>query len=159
MPLVAPVRVAYAGFWLRFIALCIDSLVLSPVVVAAGLIFFFLLTPIVPAIQHADTISPFLIVSLFAGYGLLAVLVLAGSWLYFALMESSTMQATLGKKALGLAVTDLNGTRVSFARASGRYFGKLLSGMLMNFGYLMAAFTERKQALHDLLAGCLVIRR
>ena len=85
--------------------------------------------------------------------------IFAGSWLYHTMMESSRHQATLGKMALGIIVTDLNGARISFARANARFFGKWISGMIMNIGYLMAAFTEKKQALHDILAGCLVIRK
>ena len=82
-----------------------------------------------------------------------------GNWLYHAVMESSSFQATFGKKVLGMAVTDLAGQRISFARATGRHFGKFLSGVIMNIGFIMAAFTEKKQALHDMLAGCLVVRR
>jgi uncharacterized RDD family membrane protein YckC len=74
-------------------------------------------------------------------------------------MESSRHQATLGKKALGIIVTDMNGNRISFARANARFFGKWVSGMIMNIGYLMAAFTEKKQALHDILASCLVVMK
>jgi uncharacterized RDD family membrane protein YckC len=81
------------------------------------------------------------------------------SWIYYASLESSAWQATLGKKILGLKVTDLAGNRISFARASGRFFGKILSGMILGIGFLMAGFTERKQALHDILAGCLVLRQ
>ncbi len=93
------------------------------------------------------------------GLGIMALglVAFAGSWLYHTLMESSRRQATLGKMALGIIVTDLNGNRISFARANGRFFGKWVSGMIMNIGYLMAAFTEKKQALHDMLASCLVI--
>ncbi len=80
-------------------------------------------------------------------------------WLYFALMESSPRQATLGKQALGIMVTDLAGQRISFARATGRFFAKILSGLILWIGYVMAAFTERKQALHDLLASCLVVAK
>jgi uncharacterized RDD family membrane protein YckC len=65
----------------------------------------------------------------------------------------------LGKKALGLEVTDLQGRRISFARATGRFFGRIISGLILAIGFIMAGFTERKQALHDILAGCLVIRR
>ena len=72
-------------------------------------------------------------------------------------MESSSKQATLGKLALGIVVTDLSGNRISFGRATGRYFGKIVSGMIMCIGYIMAGFTERKQALHDIMASCLVI--
>jgi uncharacterized RDD family membrane protein YckC len=73
-------------------------------------------------------------------------------------MESSSRQATVGKMTLGLKVTDLAGRRISFARASGRYFAKYVSSMTLLIGYIMAGFTERKQALHDIIAGTLVIR-
>ena len=65
----------------------------------------------------------------------------------------------MGKKALGIIVTDLNGAKISFSRATGRYFGKILSGLILYIGFLMAAFTQKKQALHDKLAGCLVINK
>ncbi|MGB6469852.1 MAG: RDD family protein, partial [Candidatus Acidiferrales bacterium] len=68
-------------------------------------------------------------------------------------------QGTLGKRALGLLVTDLEGRRVSFGRASGRYFGKIVSALILMIGFIMAGFTEKKQALHDMLAGCLVLRK
>lgn len=80
-------------------------------------------------------------------------------WLYYAGMESSPLQATLGKLALGLRVSDLDGRRIGFLRASGRHFGKYLSLLILFFGFLMAALTERKQCLHDILSGCLVLRR
>ena len=81
-------------------------------------------------------------------------------WLYFALMESSPHQGTLGKLALGLKVTDLNGDGpISFGRATGRHFSKILSVVILGIGFIMAGFTARKQALHDLIAGCLVLRR
>jgi uncharacterized RDD family membrane protein YckC len=75
-------------------------------------------------------------------------------------MESSPYQGTLGKMALGLIVTDLQGRPLSFARASGRFFGKIITGMIpFGIGYIMAGFTEKKQALHDMIAGCLVLRK
>jgi uncharacterized RDD family membrane protein YckC len=73
-------------------------------------------------------------------------------------MESSARGATLGKMALGLRVVDLNGDRIGFGRATGRYFGKIVSGLILGIGYFMAAFTQQKQALHDIMAGCLIIR-
>ena len=79
-----------------------------------------------------------------------------GSWLYEALMESSARQATLGKMIFQMKVTDLFGNRISFARATGRYFAKWLSGLTLFIGYIIAGFTERKQALHDMVAGTLV---
>jgi len=80
-------------------------------------------------------------------------------WCYFAGLESGSMQATIGKLATGLYVTDLNGDRVSFARASGRYFGKWISNALQLVFYGLAGWTTKKQALHDMMAGCLVLRR
>ena len=80
------------------------------------------------------------------------------NWIYEAGLESSSKQATLGKMAMGLKVTDLVGRRISFARATGRHFAKILSGMILLIGYIMAGFTERKQALHDMIAGTLVQR-
>lgn len=79
-------------------------------------------------------------------------------WLYYAFFECSRWRGTLGKKVFGLIVTDDNGERISFARASGRYFGKLLSALICYIGYLMAIFTTEKQALHDILSGCLVLK-
>ena len=79
------------------------------------------------------------------------------SWLYFAGLESSKWQATLGKQILKLRVVDLNGNRVSFWRASARYFGKIISRMTFMVGFLMILFTRKKQALHDKIAATLVI--
>ncbi|HSG54296.1 MAG TPA: RDD family protein, partial [Paracoccaceae bacterium] len=75
---------------------------------------------------------------------------------YFAGMESSSFQATLGKKALGMVVTDLAGNRISFLRGVGRYFAKILSTIILFIGFIMVAFTGKKQGLHDMLAGTLV---
>ena len=94
-------------------------------------------------------------------YGKVAILYLAVVvvwWLYFALLEASSRQATVGKLAMSIKVTDLSGQRISFGRATGRTFGKFVSSMILMIGYIMAAFTARKQALHDLMAGCLVIK-
>jgi uncharacterized RDD family membrane protein YckC len=74
-------------------------------------------------------------------------------------MESSPQQATLGKMALGLKVTDLQGERLSFARATGRYFGKIVSSLILFVGFMMAGWTEKKQALHDIMAGTLVVKK
>lgn len=87
-----------------------------------------------------------------------AALGFSGSWLYESWMESSSRQATLGKMIFNMKVTDLNGNRISFARASGRHFAKYLSGLILGIGYIMAGFTDRKQALHDMIAGTLVRR-
>ena len=87
------------------------------------------------------------------------IITLLIAWLYYALLESSSSRASLGKMALGIVVVDLEGNRLSFARASGRIWGKWVSTLIILIGYIMAAFTERKQALHDIMAGCLVVRK
>jgi uncharacterized RDD family membrane protein YckC len=150
----AQTPVAYAGFWLRVVAYIIDAILLG----IAGAIVFFPLFRI-----HMHTLvseSPWeLYTSPSRPIRALNLLGLMMSWIYYALLESSVWQATIGKKLLGLKVTDLAGNRISFARASGRFFGKILSGMILGIGFLMAGFTRRKQALHDILAGCLVLRQ
>ena len=80
-------------------------------------------------------------------------------WLYASLMESSTLQATLGKLFFGIQVTDTLGERISLLRATGRHFAKYLSMCIFAVGFLMVAFTRRKQALHDMVAECLVVRK
>ena len=80
-------------------------------------------------------------------------------WLYFAVMESSTSQGTVGKMALGIKVTDTEGNKISFLRATGRHFGKIISSIILGIGYIMIAFTQKKQGLHDMLAECLVVNK
>jgi uncharacterized RDD family membrane protein YckC len=153
--------VAYAGFWLRFMAILIDSIVvgagarilLFPFFAALGLrMAFFHHWPVAP-------MDPGEILALLGAMIWLIAIMSVVKWLYFALLESSAWQATLGKKALGLTVTDLEGYRISFARASGRFFGKIISALILWIGFMMAGFTEKKQALHDIMAGTLVIRK
>jgi Tfp pilus assembly major pilin PilA len=93
------------------------------------------------------------------GGAILNAIVVLGGWLYYAAMESSSAQATLGKLALGVKVTDLTGNRIGFGRATGRYFAKIISGLALGIGYVMVAFTQRRQGLHDMIAGTLVVRR
>ncbi len=157
--------VVYAGFWLRYGAMLIDGIISAPVLfillLPFGLIGFVtgaMADAVRRAAQDGD-ILPTFPASFWISVIAISLLSMVGSWLYHTLMECSSFQATFGKKILGLAVTDLAGQRISFARANGRYFGKILSGMIMNIGFIMAAFTEKKQALHDILAGCLVIRK
>jgi uncharacterized RDD family membrane protein YckC len=147
----------YAGFWLRVCAAIVDWLVI-------GLPFFFLtrmlgvaggLTPPVFLPGRPPSIQP--------GFFLLScglpLVQLVGYWMYYALMESSARQATLGKLALGLRVTDGAGQPISFGRATGRHFAKILSSLTLCIGYMMAGWTQRKQAMHDLIADTLVLRR
>lgn len=139
----------YAGFWKRFAALIIDSILLSVVSFVIGFIVGFVF-----AVGYSAELGREAILSVVS-----SIVSLAINWVYFAAMESSKMQATLGKLALGIQVTDLNGNRISFGRATGRYFAKILSGLILGIGYLMAGFTKRKQALHDIISECLVINK
>ena len=119
----------YAGFWTRFLAMVIDLIVVS------------------------------LVGGLLAASGVGVVISFFIPWLYEAFMLSSEWQATVGKRAVSIVVTGTNGGRISFARATGRHFAKYLSGAIIFIGFIMAAFTARKQALHDMLAETLVVRR
>lgn len=152
----------YAGFWLRFLAYIIDSIVVGItfgvfaliVVAIVGVGYFRTMLEGMNG-EGATIPAAFLGIILFAG-----VVSLVATWLYYAWMESSQYQGTLGKMALGLTVTDLQGRRVTFGRASGRFFAKIITGLIpLAIGYIMAGFTEKKQALHDMIASCLVLRK
>lgn len=135
----------YVGFWLRVLASIIDTLILGPVY--WGLLFALDRLPATPNLSW--------------GAGVVIWVYIPGmilGWLYSAGFESSKSGATIGKMAIGARVVDLNGNRLSFLHATGRYFGKILSGLPVCLGYLVAAFSARKQALHDVLAGTLVVR-
>ncbi|MFH1195056.1 MAG: RDD family protein [bacterium] len=163
----------YAGFWKRFAAYLIDSILLSIVNMIFILPIWIMFGLSIFPFTKFENFEEFSSVALFQQYDeeflipiistfIIAVLMIAVfttiiSWLYFALMESSAKQATLGKMALGIKVTDLMGNRISFGKATGRYFAKILSGMILYIGFIMAGFTEKKQALHDIIAGCLVM--
>lgn len=142
----------HAGFWRRCAAMLIDGLLVGGAMMAVQAVFGL---GVLGAFR-GGAMRPGAI----AGSAALLMLVAFGAqWLYFALFESSASQATPGKRAMGIKVVDHGGRRISFGRASGRYFGKILSGMILDIGYLMAGWTARKQALHDLLAGTLVVFR
>jgi uncharacterized RDD family membrane protein YckC len=156
--------VTYAGFWLRFVACLIDGVILGVAIFALVIPLLFL-TGLAATLErlphHLDgQISPTAIAAIvLLALTFVAVAVLL-KWLYFAYLESGEKQATWGKQALGLYVTDGAAERISFGRASGRFFAKIISGLIpLGIGYIMAGFTERKQALHDMIAGCLVLRR
>lgn len=127
----------YVGFGRRFVAWIIDSVLLN--------------------------VSNFIITTLLGLAGLpppiQLVIAIVISWIYYAGLESSSSQATLGKMVMKVYVTDLDGHRIGFAQATGRYFGKILSGFILGIGYLMIAFTERHQGLHDKIVGTYVLQR
>jgi uncharacterized RDD family membrane protein YckC len=156
----------YAGFWLRLVADIVDNILLGIPYSFLAVMIFASAIPVLRGLAGTQNPNPVLILTLLGSRILLfGVLYLLGTWLYWSLLESSAWQATLGKKALGLYVTDLQGSRVSFGKASGRFFaGRGISfvpsigGLYYLIDCIMVAFTEKKQALHDMIASCLVQR-
>lgn len=137
---------------MRVLAVIIDAIIVGIVVLPLRLIFMGT-SSLARQGNRAD------VAFAMAGIFFLLAFQLFVGWLYEAGMESSKYQATLGKMALGMQVTDLNGQRISFGRATGRHFAKILSSMILMIGYIMVGFTERKQGLHDMLAGTLVVKK
>jgi uncharacterized RDD family membrane protein YckC len=162
----APVPVMpYAGFWLRAVAYLLDGLIVGVVTVPI-IIGLAVATGLSAALgsmgENAgnDPAAIFATAGFVMFFSLLLLILLGGLWLYYALLESSNWQGTVGKKALGLIVTDLDGRRVSFARATGRFFSRLITGLVpLMIGYILAGITAKKQALHDMIAGTLVLRK
>ncbi len=152
---------SYAGFWKRFAAYLIDSIVLSIVALIVILPFIFVLGLGVAMTAISDEPEQAIptVIGAIVGWLFMGLLLTLGQWLYFALMESSRQQGTLGKMAVGIKVTDLNGNPVTFGRATGRHFAKIISGLTFGIGYIIAGFTDRKQALHDMIASCLVLNK
>jgi len=132
----------YAGFGRRLVAFMLDGIFVAIITIITALILVIALN-----LSKSDLES-------FA-----SILQLGISWLYFAFAESSGTQATLGKQIMGLKVTDERGKKVSFGKASGRYFSKILSTLILFIGYLMPLWTEKKQALHDIISGCLIVQK
>ena len=137
----------YAGFWLRLVALIIDGILLGIVNFVIGMIF--------GGGMMADPADPNAAAALGLANGIGGLIGLA----YFTLMEGGSRQATLGKSLLGLKVTGVDGNPIGYGRALLRNIAKLVSGFILGIGYIMAAFTARKQALHDMIASCLVVKR
>jgi uncharacterized RDD family membrane protein YckC len=158
----------YAGFWARFVASLVDGLILGiPFgIIVTVLIFMFggfgmMIHRFPPDSRPVDPgqvmalLAPFFM-AFFLGWIVFVIL----EWLYYAGMESSARQATLGKSVMSLRVTNYEGQRISFGHATGRYFSKLVNRFIpFAIGYIMAGFTAKKQALHDLIAGTLVLKK
>ncbi|MCP1675774.1 putative RDD family membrane protein YckC [Natronocella acetinitrilica] len=133
----------YGGFWRRVAAALMDSVVL------------FVPLMLIESTLLAGNADP----ATATRWTTWDTLTLLASWLYWAGFHSSAYQATPGKLVMGLRVTDLQGQRISFLRATGRHLAEFLSAVLFLIGYIMVAFTRRKQGLHDLIAGTLVVRK
>jgi uncharacterized RDD family membrane protein YckC len=154
----------YAGFWLRLVAIIIDGIIIGvaqsfifvPILAALGLGF-------ANSVETMDMSDPdqaagmmASIMAMMGGYWILSLTIQV---LYSTFMESSKFQATLGKLALGLKVTDLQGNKLDFTKALVRNLCKLISNFTLFIGYIMAGFTEKKQALHDMIASTLVVKK
>jgi len=157
-PFAAGAVLSYGGFWRRLWSYLIDRFILGIAFTPVG---FMVFVPMLASQSGGwtDTDLPAEAIAAFLGATLtVAFLALLGSWFYYALMQSSSRQATLGQLALGLRITDLEGRRISFARASARHFATVLTGLTFGIGYVIVLFTTRKQTLHDLVAGTVVVR-
>jgi uncharacterized RDD family membrane protein YckC len=156
---------SYAGFWKRFGAWIIDAILL-------GTINWIILAPILAAMgitsaggfpftgmSPDDIDTEALIAMLTAMIGISAFVKLAVDILYHSLMESSKFQGSIGKLALGIKVTDTSGASLDFTKALIRNLCKIISGLIIYIGYIMAGFTDKKQALHDMIAGTLVVNK
>lgn len=162
-PVMTQSNVVYASFLSRFGALIIDSIII-------GCLQFIVIAPIMTMMglgiaaqvdggELSDEATVGMIGAIMAAAGTGMIMVYAISILYYAIMESSKAQGSVGKMAVGIKVTDMDGNRINFGKALLRSIGKIISGMIMAIGYLMAAFTEKKQALHDMIATTLVVKK
>ncbi len=149
--------IQYAGFWRRCAAVSIDGIILAVAGTNIGGLFG------VTDGGYWCTVNGFKFIGdinmNMGNINMENILSILIAWIYYAAMESSPLQGTLGKKAIGIKVTDLNFERISFARATGRHFGKIISSVILLIGFIMAGFTEKKQALHDKIASCLVVKK
>jgi uncharacterized RDD family membrane protein YckC len=135
----------YASFGIRLVASIIDNLiVIVPAFIIGGLIGFW-------GVLTGDPESMYVLKAQFVGFIL--------NILYEALFLSSSWQATPGKRLMGLKVVDVNFQPLSFWKAAGRSLGKIVSTVILYIGFIMAAFTKNKQALHDIMSGTYVVRK
>ncbi len=156
--------VIYAGFWLRFVAYLVDKVLLGvglcaifvPMALMTGAFAHFH-TFVIQRGEQPNPAAVMAFVSLILTFAAIALLL---NWLYFAYFESSDWQATPGKRVMSIYVTDMSGQRLSFRHATGRFFSKIITALIpLWIGFIMAGFTERRQALHDMIASTLVVRR
>ncbi len=150
--------VGYGGFWRRFVALFLDVIIMGVLGALIGGVVGAIYGAAGMGVAAEPAVPGQLPTTDFVLFGVVQVISIVINICYYAGMESSSKQATLGKMALGMKVVDLHGRRISFGRAVGRYFAKILSFITLYIGFIMAAFDERKRALHDRIAGTLVVR-
>lgn len=145
-------QLSYVGFWFRVIASIVDA-----IIVQVGSYFIVFPLAFTLGISMAGTSS--LEEVQLVGEGLGVIIGILLQWLYFTVLESSSWQATPGKKIFGFKVTDMNGQKIGFGKANARYWSKIISAFILMIGFLMVAFTKRKQGLHDIIAGTLIVKK
>lgn len=151
-----------AGFWRRLIAAVIDLVIIIILAATAaaylglgeGWRMLLMMVRRTPVIADDGTIMTSFIPMPAATFLLVAVILIP--WFYYAILESSKNQATLGKMACRIQVSDLHGSPITFARATLRHFSKILSFFLLFAGFICINYTAHKQGLHDVIAACLV---
>jgi uncharacterized RDD family membrane protein YckC len=157
----------YAGFWIRFAAYLLDSIIIGiPVTILNFVVIFGFIGSTIglealmdPNYIETAELTDQEAISLLLGYLVSLIISLIITVLYYAVMHASKWQATIGKKLLGLVVTDLKGNRISFWRGLGRYLAMTFLSSIFMIGFIVAAFTEKKQSLHDLIAGTFVLKK
>ena len=137
--------VQYAGFWKRASAYIYDAVILWVINFLVAFIIAFVIMGLGIGSSKEQLVA--------------AITIIVVDWLYFALQESSPKQATLGKRIFEIKVTGMDNSRITFVRASVRYISKILSDLIFGFGYVMAGTTQKKQALHDMIADTLVVNK
>ena len=146
----------YAGFWRSLVAAVLDQIVLT---VGRTFVYGALALMVYAALYLFDIKDHHTLVFAITG-GFLWFLDIWLTWIYFALMESSSLQGTLGKLALGIRVYHRDESRaLTFEEATVRYFAKILSRMTILIGYILCAFSSRKQGLHDFVARSVLVVR
>ncbi len=154
----------YAGFWLRFVALIIDAIILGAVqFVAIMPVLGIMGLGIATDVQNFDSTNQAEAMSMMGSFmamaGISQVVFLVIQTLYHSLMESSNYQGSIGKIVLGIKATDMDGAKLDFGKALVRNLCKIISSFILLIGYIMAAFTEKRQGLHDMIANTLVIKK
>ena len=142
----------YASFWKRTAAYVVDSVIFSVILWAALFVLGLVSALVIGNTNGQENPVAGLIVLALSSFAFVGVYLA-----YYVWPESSSWQATIGKKLLGLKVTDTNGQRISFWRSLGRNLGMVVSTIIFYIGYLMCLWTEKKQCLHDQMADCLVV--
>ena len=148
-------KIVYAGFWKRFAAYVIDGFVIGAVNYAIAIPISVFAAVGLGGSATSD--NPFGSGAAIALIGVMYLIQILLPGIYFGWMQSSRHQASLGKMAIGIKVTRGDGAPIQFWRGFGRYYATILSTLIVFIGFLMAAFTERKQALHDMVCDTLVV--